>query len=199
MVQPILTVCSSTMGWEMLFCWLFVTFVEGFPKWQATFSLLCQTSYKSYRQKAVWRGFPLTRLTVYRLASHLSTATAMSAEASAPHGWTLSWKDLPILRRIWSWNTWKHCSWYAGPWLSLSYGRYCCSKGHLASTLLCTSFWNSSILCVSLTCGNLLSYCLRKSEHVALWDVCKIRLLSPEEVYMCWAKSAFKLVLAVPG
>ena len=35
MVQPILTPCSSTMGWEMLICWLFVTFVEGFPKWQA--------------------------------------------------------------------------------------------------------------------------------------------------------------------
>ena len=44
-----------------------------------------------------------------------------------------------------------------------------------------------------------LSCCLRTSECIGLWGVCKIRLLPPEEIYMFWAKWAFVLVLAVPG
>lgn len=39
MVQPILTACSFTVGWEMLFWWLFVTFIEDLPKRQAIYWL----------------------------------------------------------------------------------------------------------------------------------------------------------------
>lgn len=37
----------------------------------ASFSVLCQPSYDSYSRKAVLGGFPLSKLTVYRLVSRL--------------------------------------------------------------------------------------------------------------------------------
>lgn len=74
MVQPILTACSSTIGWEMLYCWLFVTFVGGFPKWKATswmhFAFYANYFMRVTAEKMTWVEF-LTNLTVYRLVSHL--------------------------------------------------------------------------------------------------------------------------------
>lgn len=132
--QPIFTACSPTMGWEILF-WLFVTFVEGFPKWQAISCLHFPFPMGVTGEKLSWVDFSHQTHLLQISISSIYSYNHVYREASLSQRWTSKRKGLLTLRRICFWNTWKYCSWCAGPWLSLSCQWCCCSKRHLASTL----------------------------------------------------------------
>lgn len=135
----------------------------------ASFSLLSNHPRRLTVERLA--GFPLTKLTVYRLVSPVysydnvcrgitSSQVDLDREgfARSEENMVLKYLKASLLM---CWTMMVSLLWM----MLLQQGTPC---------------QYSNVLCVSLNCGNLLSYCLRKSKRIGLRGGCKIRQLPAE-------------------